>query len=214
MPAAPFTTRPDSITPPPKTRTDDRGHRRMIGRGGRAVPDEVCVERRRVPVVVVDDREAEPSLESRTDVEPAPLRLTEVRGTAGGDHPVRARRTRRVQTHGPYVLARDTASFKHVVQRVGQRLNGDFRTLLDAARRLHHTVHQERARRVENRRVVARAAVVQTDDNVFVESDDYVKPHEPAVPPPHGRSFVRRRRRDPNPSARANDVTGPDGTRS
>jgi hypothetical protein len=76
---------------------DHRDRRALLGVGPEV--HVVGVERGRVGVVVVGDRKPDAKFQRAADVEPAPLRVAEVRGTLGGDDPVRAHRARRVQAH-------------------------------------------------------------------------------------------------------------------
>src|SRR2546426_116043 len=63
---------------------DDRGHRAALPGLG-AEPHVVCVQRGRVPVVVVDDREPEPFGQRAADVEAAPADVAEVGRALGRD---------------------------------------------------------------------------------------------------------------------------------
>ena len=127
--------------------------------------DVVGVEGGGVAVVVVHDRQAEPVGERAAEVEAPPFRLGEVRGALGGDHSVGAGRTGSVQAHPAYRGPLDPGQLEDVVQRVGERLDGDLRPLQDPARRLDHPVHQEFAGGRQHGGVVLGATVVQPDNH-------------------------------------------------
>ncbi|GAA3451324.1 hypothetical protein GCM10018962_31570 [Dactylosporangium matsuzakiense] len=143
---------------------DDRGDRRL-GVGGRAEVHVVGVEGGRVAVVVVDDGQAQASLQGAPEVEAPPGRLGEVRRALGGDDAVGAGRAGGVEADGDDAGALDVRHGEDVVERAGQRLDRRLRALEHPARHLDESVHEERARVVEYRRVVRGAAVVQSDDD-------------------------------------------------
>ncbi len=119
------------------------------------------VQRRRVRVVVVDHGQREPGLEGTADVEAAPGRIDEVHRAPRRDHPGRAGRPRRVQTHRPHRFARRPGQAEHARERLGERLDGHRGTFGDPAGYLGKLVDQETPGGIEHGGVDGRPAVVE-----------------------------------------------------
>ncbi len=151
--------------PPAETGADDDRHRRPAV-GVSAEIDVMGVQRRRVAVVAVDDRQLEPRFERTADVEPAPGRHREVGRALRGDDAVGARRARRVQPDPPHGGDRNPGEREDAVERLCERLDRHGRSLEHQTRQLHKLVDQKMARRVENGRLVGVAPVVEPDDHV------------------------------------------------
>ena len=143
---------------------DDRGHRAALPGLG-AEPHVVRVQRGRVPVVVVDDREPEPFGQRAADVEAAPADMAEVGRALGRDDPVRARGARRVQAHRPHRRDRHAGEPEHLLHGEDQGPDGLVRPFPDLARHLRHPVEKEPAAGIEDGPVVAGPAVIQANDN-------------------------------------------------
>ena len=111
--------------------------------GGRSVPDVVGVERCGVGVIVVDDRDTEPVRERAPDVELGPGRVPEVGRATGREHPVGARRARRVKADSAHLSAVYTGYPEHLVKGVHERLDGLVRAFPDQARQLGHGLNKE-----------------------------------------------------------------------
>ena len=96
MPAAPRTTWPASITPPPRpvpTMAETEESHRRIG----TEVDLVGIQGSGIAIVVVDDRQADARLQRAAHVEAPPGGLREVRGAPGADDAVGACRAGRIQ---------------------------------------------------------------------------------------------------------------------
>ncbi|BCB74451.1 hypothetical protein Pflav_008610 [Phytohabitans flavus] len=127
--------------------------------------DHVRVERGRVAVVVVDDRQGQLPLQGGADVEPIPLREREVGRALRGEHPVGAGRARSVQADRADRAPVGAGQLQHHVDRAGERVERGGRAFQHAARRLHEPVHQKSAGLVHHRGVRGRAADVEADDD-------------------------------------------------
>jgi hypothetical protein len=145
---------------------DDERHRGALGGVGAEVR-VMGVQGGRVRVVVVDHRQPDPGLHRAADVEPAPVRVGEVHRAAGRDHPGRAGRPRRVQADAEHRFPVQAGERQDVLERFGQGLDRDGRAFPHPAGRLHQPVDQEPSRRVQHRRVIGRAAIVQADHDLL-----------------------------------------------
>ena len=162
-PRGPADDMPGLDHPSPQSCADDRRDRRMR-RPILAEMGVMGVEGGRVAVVVVDDRNAQTTLERAADVEAVPGWLREIRGAFRGDHSIGAGRPGGPEADGAYRLSFHARQAEHTVEGPDKGLDSHFRPFAHAARTLEQPVHEETARVLQHRRAVGVASVVKPDD--------------------------------------------------
>ena len=130
-----------------------------------AEPHVVRVQRGRVPVVVVDDRQPDALGQRAPDIEAAPAGVAEVRRALRRDDALRAGGAGRVQPDRADRRERHAGEPEHPLHRIDQGRDGLVRALSDVAGNFRHLLEEEPALGVENRAVVRRAAVIQAHDH-------------------------------------------------